>query len=120
MKEFIQNIEDELFMRNNVSVDVLRLDLAHPLLQGNKYYKLKYNLKEAKKQQKSTILTFGGAFSNHILATSFAGKMYSFKTIGIIRGEETLPLNDTLKTAQENGMRLFLRGQKHVSTKKRT
>lgn len=107
MKEFIQNIDDELFMKNNVSVDVLRLDLAYPLLQGNKYYKLKYNLKEAKKQQKSTILTFGGAFSNHILATSFAGKMYDFKTIGIIRGEETLPLNDTLKTAQENGMRLF-------------
>ncbi len=107
MKEFIQTIEDELFTKNNISVDVLRLDLAHPLLQGNKYYKLKYNLQEAKNQQKTTLLTFGGAFSNHILATSFAGKMYDFKTIGIIRGEETLPLNSTLKLAQKNGMMLF-------------
>ncbi len=107
MKEFIQTIEDELFTKNNITVDVLRLDLVHPLLQGNKYYKLKYNLLEAKKQQKTTLLTFGGAFSNHILATSFAGKMYDFKTIGIIRGEETLPLNSTLKLAQENGMILF-------------
>ncbi len=107
MKEFIQSIEDELFIQNNISVDVLRLDLAHPLLQGNKYYKLKYNLQEAKNQQKTTLLTFGGAFSNHILATSFAGKMYDFKTIGIIRGEETPPLNSTLKLAKENGMMLF-------------
>ena len=107
MKEFIQTIEDELFIQNNIFVDILRLDLAHPLLQGNKYYKLKYNLKEAKNQQKTTLLTFGGAFSNHILATSFAGKIYDFKTIGIIRGEETLPLNDTLKVAKENGMNLF-------------
>ncbi len=107
MKEFIQSIEDELFTKNNISVDVLRLDLAHPFLQGNKYYKLKYNLQEAKNQQKTTLLTFGGAFSNHILATSFAGKMYDFKTIGIIRGEEILPLNSTLKLAKENGMMLF-------------
>ena len=107
MKEFIQTIEDELFIQNNIFVDVLRLDLAHPLLQGNKYYKLKYNLKEAKNQQKKILLTFGGAFSNHILATSFAGKIYDFKTIGIIRGEETLPLNETLKIAKENGMGLF-------------
>ena len=107
MKEFIQTIEDELFIQNNIFVDILRLDLAHPLLQGNKYYKLKYNLKEAKNQQKTTLLTFGGAFSNHILATSFAGKIYDFKTIGIIRGEETLPLNDTLKVAKDNGMSLF-------------
>ena len=61
----------------------------------------KQNLEEAKKHGKDTLLTFGGAFSNHIAATAFAGKEYGFKTIGIIRGEENTPLNKTLQSIAE-------------------
>lgn len=76
----------------------------HLPVQGNKYYKLKYNLLAAKEQGKSTILTFGGAFSNHILATAQAAKQQGFKSIGIIRGEIKQPLNPTLSMASKSGM----------------
>lgn len=85
---------------------ILRLDLLHPLVQGNKHYKLLYNLKKAKAVNASTIITFGGAFSNHIHATALAGKENGFKTIGIIRGENTQNLNATLKDARNAGMHL--------------
>ncbi len=76
-------------------------------MSGNKWYKLKYNLLEARKQNKDTLLTFGGAYSNHIYAVAAAGKLFNFNTIGIIRGEEHLPLNPTLAFASEAGMRLY-------------
>jgi len=88
------------------NVYMLRLDLIHGELHGNKYFKMKYNLIEAKKQKHDTLLTFGGAYSNHIHATAAAGKLFGFKTIGVIRGEEHLPLNPTLKFAVQKGMRL--------------
>jgi len=91
---------------------IKREDQIHPLVSGNKYRKLKYNLLEAKNQKRQTILTFGGAFSNHILATAVAGKLQNFKTIGIIRGDElgqdlskTLGTNSTLRAAYEHGMK---------------
>ncbi len=90
----------------NIEVSVLRDDLNHPIIQGNKFWKLKYNISNAQKKGNSTILTFGGAYSNHILAVAQAGKEFGFNTIGIIRGEENLPLNFTLKTATELGMQL--------------
>jgi 1-aminocyclopropane-1-carboxylate deaminase len=89
-----------------------REDLIHKYISGNKFRKLKYNILEAKNQQKNTLLTFGGAYSNHISATAYAGKLFNFKTIGIIRGEElannlsaTLEENSTLKFASEQGMK---------------
>lgn len=81
----------------------------HPLISGNKLRKLKYNLKEAQRLKKNTLLTFGGAFSNHIAATAAAGKEYGFKTIGIIRGEELqekIRENPTLRAASACGMEL--------------
>ena len=91
---------------------IKREDQIHPLVSGNKYRKLKYNLLEAKNQKQQTILTFGGAFSNHILATAVAGKLQNFKTIGVIRGDElgqdlsrTLATNSTLRAASEHGMK---------------
>jgi 1-aminocyclopropane-1-carboxylate deaminase/D-cysteine desulfhydrase-like pyridoxal-dependent ACC family enzyme len=83
---------------------ILRLDLIHPLIHGNKFFKMKYNLFEAKKNNYHTLLTFGGAYSNHIHAVSAAGIIFDFKTIGIIRGEEHLPMNPTLSFASSNGM----------------
>lgn len=102
----LQQIHDTLFDTHQLKVYVYRLDLIHPQVSGNKGYKLKYNLQEARKQQKSTLLTFGGAYSNHIYATAAAGREAGFKTIGVIRGEEHLPLNPTLKFATEAGMHL--------------
>ena len=91
----------------NIDVYIKREDLIHPFVSGNKFRKLKYNLAEAKKQNCTTLLTFGGAFSNHIAAVAFAGKFEGLKTIGIIRGDELAEkINDnpTLKFASENGM----------------
>lgn len=87
------------------SIDILRLDSAYPDIQGNKYFKLKYNLEEAKNSAKTTLLTFGGAFSNHIHATAVAGEKYQFKTIGVIRGEDDLK-NPTLQFVRNAGMEL--------------
>ena len=81
--------------------------MLHPYVSGNKFRKLKYNLTQAKSENKKTLLTFGGAFSNHILAVAAAGKEHGFKTIGIIRGEELkdkIAENPTLKKAQDLGM----------------
>lgn len=85
---------------------VKREDLNHPVISGNKWRKLKYNLQEAKKLGHTQILTFGGAYSNHIYATAGAGQESGIKTIGIIRGEEHLPLNPTLSFASKSGMEL--------------
>ncbi|WPO76901.1 1-aminocyclopropane-1-carboxylate deaminase/D-cysteine desulfhydrase [Flavobacterium sp. KACC 22761] len=92
---------------NDISLTIKREDRIHPFVSGNKFRKLKYNLLQAKAENKDTLLTFGGAFSNHIAAVAFAGKEQGFKTIGIIRGDELLDKieeNPTLKFAQENGM----------------
>lgn len=91
----------------NVELHLRREDLIHPLISGNKFRKLKYNLIQAKNENKSTLLTFGGAFSNHILAVASAGFENNFKTIGVIRGEELfdkIEENPTLRKAQELGM----------------
>ncbi|CAM1360824.1 1-aminocyclopropane-1-carboxylate deaminase [Tenacibaculum soleae] len=94
-----------------VELFIKREDEIHPFVSGNKFRKLKYNVSEAKDQQKKSLLTFGGAFSNHIVATAVAGSLSGFKTIGIIRGDElgnnfgkTIAENSTLREAYKNGM----------------
>ncbi|MFK5878379.1 MAG: pyridoxal-phosphate dependent enzyme [Flavobacteriaceae bacterium] len=97
--------------RKDILLFVKREDLIHPEISGNKYRKLKYNLLQAQSENKKALLTFGGAFSNHISAVAFAGKLNGFKTIGVIRGDElgvdlekTLASNSTLRFANECGM----------------
>ncbi|GAB5525765.1 MAG: pyridoxal-phosphate dependent enzyme [Roseivirga sp.] len=102
----IITIDDPLLAAKGVRLMVKREDLNHPIISGNKWRKLKYNLLEAKKQGYARLLTFGGAYSNHIYATAGAGKEFGFETIGIIRGEEHVPLNPTLSFAKEAGMHL--------------
>ncbi len=90
-----------------ITLYIKREDELHPLISGNKYRKLKYNLAQARQEQKTTLLTFGGAFSNHILAVAAAGKEYGFQTIGVIRGEELedkVAENPTLHKASALGM----------------
>ncbi|HEY4617116.1 MAG TPA: pyridoxal-phosphate dependent enzyme [Flavobacterium sp.] len=94
---------------NSITVSIKREDLIHPFISGNKFRKLKYNLLQAKEEQNETLLTFGGAYSNHIAAVAFAGKEKGFKTIGIIRGDELrdkISENPTLLFAQNCGMQL--------------
>jgi 1-aminocyclopropane-1-carboxylate deaminase len=93
---------------NGISLEIKREDLLHPFISGNKFRKLKYNLLQAKAENKKTILTFGGAYSNHIAAVAYAGKEQGFETIGVIRGEELgdkIAENPTLQFAQECGMK---------------
>jgi 1-aminocyclopropane-1-carboxylate deaminase len=90
-----------------VSTDVLRLDEIHPVISGNKWYKLKEYLDDALSQEKKTILTFGGAFSNHIVATAAACKNIGLQAVGLIRGERPPALSHTLQHAVNDGMRLF-------------
>lgn len=101
-----QKIENEITRSAGVDLSVLRLDSMHQLVNGNKWFKLKYNLREAHQQNYSTVLTFGGAYSNHIFATAAAGNLFGFRTIGVIRGHESLPLNPTLSFAVQQGMQL--------------
>ncbi|EAY27288.1 1-aminocyclopropane-1-carboxylate deaminase/D-cysteine desulfhydrase [Microscilla marina] len=114
----LQPIQDTLFDTHQVKVYVYRLDLIHPQVSGNKGYKLKYNLLAAKQQQKNTLLTFGGAYSNHIYATAAAGKEAGLRTIGVIRGEEHLPLNPTLQFATTAGMHLHYMDRSTYRNKK--
>ncbi|MBX2961367.1 MAG: 1-aminocyclopropane-1-carboxylate deaminase/D-cysteine desulfhydrase [Cyclobacteriaceae bacterium] len=102
----VQEINDPLFAKAGVRVLIKREDLNHPYVSGNKWWKLKYNLEEAKKMGHRTLLTFGGAYSNHIFSTAAAAQELGFECIGIIRGEEALPLNSTLASAQSRGMKL--------------
>src|SRR6218665_489671 len=90
-----------------IEVYVKREDVLHSEISGNKFRKLKYNLTEARDLGFTKLLTFGGAYSNHIAAVAAAGKEFGFETIGVIRGEELQEKyleNPTLKKASENGM----------------
>lgn len=105
----INTVHNQFLELNNSTVQLaLKPEyLIHTFISGNKYRKLKYNLEKAKDLKNDTILSFGGAYSNHIAATAFAGKFYGFRTVGIIRGEELVDKvdsNPTLKFAKGCGM----------------
>ncbi|MGJ8745501.1 1-aminocyclopropane-1-carboxylate deaminase/D-cysteine desulfhydrase [Polaribacter sp.] len=107
-----QQILLPILEEKKIELFIKREDVIHPFISGNKFRKLKYNLEEAKKLKKKSLLTFGGAFSNHIVATAVAGNLAGFKTFGVIRGDELgnnlkeiLEQNATLRAAHENGMK---------------
>ncbi len=104
------SIDQQVLLPNESGIDLFmkREDRIHPVISGNKYRKLKYNILEAKKYGFKKLLSFGGAFSNHIAAVASVGNEFDFDTIGIIRGEELqlkISENPTLKYAQSCGMR---------------
>ncbi len=104
----VVKIKDSIFSEKGISLSVLRLDEIHPFISGNKWYKLKYNIEEFFRLKKEYLVTFGGAYSNHIVATASAGKEYGIKTIGIIRGDElTEDSNPSLRFAAQCGMELL-------------
>lgn len=102
----LQLLSDTSLQRPPAQLSVLRLDQIPPAYSGNKYFKLKYNLEQAKKQHATSLLSFGGAYSNHIHALARVGKDHGLDTIGVIRGESTYPLNPTLQDAKRAGMTL--------------
>src|SRR5580704_2588882 len=94
------------FQKNKLNVEVLRLDKIHPDISGNKWFKLKYFIERARKSNKQTLVSFGGAYSNHLLALAAASAIYGFSSIGYIRGERPRQLSHTLLTALGYGMEL--------------
>ena len=115
-----QQIDLSIWGINNHKLFLRREDLLHPQVSGNKFRKLKYNLLKAKEQGKNILLTFGGAYSNHISAVAAAAKQEGFKSIGIIRGEELsskISENPTLSYAQYCGMQLIFISRSEYRTK---
>lgn len=114
----LQAIENDLTKTYGIHLYLKREDLIHPDVPGNKWRKLKYNAERARKENKNTLLTFGGAYSNHIRATAAAGKLLGFNTIGVIRGEEYKSLNKSLQFASDQGMQLFYASREDFRDKK--
>ena len=113
-------IGTDLTHQKKLQLSILRLDKIHPVISGNKWFKLKYYLQDAVDKQFDTILTFGGAFSNHIAATAFAASTRKLSSIGIIRGERPKILSHTLKNAEACGMRLHFVPREEYKALKRT
>jgi 1-aminocyclopropane-1-carboxylate deaminase len=100
----LEPLEDDRLTRHGIRVLLKRDDLIHPDIPGNKWRKLALNLEAAREAEQQTLLTFGGAYSNHLQAVAAAGYYFGFQTVGVIRGEEHLPLNKVLTTASHFGM----------------
>lgn len=105
-KTEVSELKGQIFEHFEVRLLIKREDQNHPYVSGNKWWKLKYNIEEARSTGQHTLLTFGGAYSNHIYATAAAAHELGLHSIGVIRGEETLPLNPTLAFATSVGMKL--------------
>jgi 1-aminocyclopropane-1-carboxylate deaminase len=89
-----------------ITIDMLRLDLIHPVVSGNKWYKLRHNIEDAVAQGYDTILTFGGVYSNHLSAAAGAAKAFGLSSIGIVRGDEG-NITETLRQCRDMGMELY-------------
>ena len=125
---FFNNIKTENIhldfpnLNKNIKIYIKREDLIHPVISGNKFRKLKYNLNELKNKNKSLLITFGGAFSNHLLAVAYLGKVEGIKTLAIVRGEELInfKLNATLQKCSDFGMNFdFISREKYRDRNKR-
>lgn len=103
----LQRVQDDRLRERGITLSVLRLDLIHPFVSGNKWFKLRPYLEQARAIGCKRVLSFGGAFSNHLLALAAAGREFGFATIGIVRGELMQPLNPVLQAAQDFGMTLL-------------
>jgi 1-aminocyclopropane-1-carboxylate deaminase len=108
-----------VFQKNDLQVDVLRLDKIHPEISGNKWFKLKYYLQRARQEGKTKLVSFGGAYSNHLLALAEACRINGFSAAGFIRGEKPKQLSHTLQAAKERGMELRFLPRRDYQDKKR-
>jgi 1-aminocyclopropane-1-carboxylate deaminase len=113
----VERLNDVNFKNADVKLDVLRLDKIHPVVSGNKWFKLKYYLQQAIEKNNTAVATFGGAFSNHILATAYACYKLHIKSVGFIRGEAPKNYSQTLLDAQALGMQLKFVSRKTYQNK---
>lgn len=111
-----EELKDPLFKEKGVRVYVKRDDMIHPFISGNKWRKLKHTLEKARAEDKKLLVTFGGAYSNHLLATACAGAKFGFQTIGFVRGEEVN--NPTLMLCKLFGMELRFIDRERYRNKK--
>lgn len=112
-----ENLATDLFVQKNISAEVLRTDKIHPVISGNKWFKLRFYLDDALRLKKRTIVTFGGAYSNHIVATAAACRQAGFNSTGIIRGEKSATPSHSLKHAEEEGMKLIFLSRNEYKSK---
>jgi 1-aminocyclopropane-1-carboxylate deaminase len=117
----LESTNQKILLENHdVTLYIKREDLLHPYISGNKFRKLKYNIVQAKEEGKTKLVTFGGAYSNHIVASAAAGAAYGFQTVGVIRGEELrekILENPSLRQAQDFGMEFVFVSREVYRTK---
>lgn len=117
-----QTLRNPLHKLKKIGVDVLRLDQLHPVISGNKWFKLRHHILDAVQQNKKGLVSFGGAYSNHLVAMAWACREEGLRSAGIIRGEERDPLNASLRQMEEAGMQLHFvtreayRDKEHLAT----
>jgi 1-aminocyclopropane-1-carboxylate deaminase/D-cysteine desulfhydrase-like pyridoxal-dependent ACC family enzyme len=114
----LQSWNHKEFLEKKIRVDVLRLDKIHPDISGNKWFKLKYYLEKARKTNVCTLVSFGGAYSNHILALAAAARMNGLNSVGYIRGEKPSTPSATLLSAVQYGMKLHFLARNEYRKKK--
>lgn len=102
----IQILHDNSLAERNIQLSVLRLDKMHPVISGNKLFKLKYFIRQAQECEFNKVITFGGAYSNHLVATAYASRQAGFGSVGIVRGEEPRQMSHTLNDCLGYGMHL--------------
>lgn len=102
----MNKVENELFSEKGIELHIYRFDEIHPIVSGNKLFKLNFFLEECIQSNHKKILTFGGAYSNHLIATAFVCNKYGLRSIGIVRGEKPLKLSHTLEQCKLFGMQL--------------
>jgi 1-aminocyclopropane-1-carboxylate deaminase len=117
-KALCQNLVHPALPPKSCEVSVLRLDLLHPIISGNKWFKLRFYLQEALRLQKKRVITFGGAWSNHLLATAAACQTMGLRSAGLVRGERPNVMSHTLQQAVELGMELFFFNREDYRQKK--
>jgi len=113
----LEQVEFSDFSKHRIRLKVLRLDKMNSEVGGNKIFKLKYNIEKILKLGSPLVISFGGAYSNHLRALAAAGKIYSFKTHGFVRGEIVRPLNPILKFCDQQGMELHAISREDYRTK---
>lgn len=120
LNQYIEILEDIYTLDKYIHLSILRIDKLHPIISGNKYFKLKYFLEEAIRGGKNTIATFGGYYSNHLHATAYACKVKGLHSIGYIKGHQPKELNDTLKDCIKYGMKLQFIPHQHFDQFQKT
>jgi 1-aminocyclopropane-1-carboxylate deaminase/D-cysteine desulfhydrase-like pyridoxal-dependent ACC family enzyme len=119
-KTSVDQWDHKVFREKDIRVDVLRLDKIHPEISGNKWFKLQYYLQQARQEKKTKLVSFGGAYSNHLIALAETCRLYGFSSSAFIRGEEPVKWSHTLKSVKDKGMELhFLSRQDYQDLKKR-